>query len=221
MCDGKELSKVEFTKEEETEIQELIRIGNESLNTFYQVVQRVKEKKYYRIHGTFKEFCVKEWGKSYDSIRRHLVHEQTVKALTEESKKLPMGNRISEVVENVSERATRELGGLTTADKLETIKKASENGKKTPTAKEIKEARTMDEPTEDNSVETNTIEVDREELARLKNIEAEYENLKSQKPIKTCPHCRKDTSKQPVKTTHTPQQFDRTQEKRELSEYFA
>ena len=217
MCDNKSIIVVDQNRKKHAE--NMVINGINSAQEGLAILRN--EKLYLDEYPTFEEYCQKKLNKSIRQVQRLLTHQNTQEDLRKENSERPIGRVPETVINNLPESATRELGGLTTADKLETIKKASENGKKTPTAKEIKEARTMDEPTEANIVETNTIEVDREELDRLKEIESEYEKLKSRKPVKTCPHCRKDTSKQPAKTIHAPQQFDRTQEKKELSEYFA
>jgi len=93
------------------------------------------DKLYREEFKTFGEYVKERVGKSRQWAYQQLAHVEVVANIAKQSEDL------STMVDKLPERATRELKGLDTETQTEVLKKASSNGKKTPKAKDIKEAR--------------------------------------------------------------------------------
>ena len=94
-------------------------------------------------HANFADYCESRWGIKKAYAYRLVQHGVVIANLVEAGVESP-------TVDNLSERATRELNDLEPSQQAEVVEKASSNGQK-PTAKNVKKAKAelVDESQED------------------------------------------------------------------------
>lgn len=213
MCNNKTLVKVNQERKQYAE--NLVINGIKDAEKGYRILR--DEQLYLDEYPTFEEYCVKKLNKSVRQIQRMITHDETKEKLSEANQTRPIGRIEDKVVQNMSEGATRELSNLPIEKQLEIVTKASQNGTKTPTAKEIKavkeDAKPQVEPTANPTQETETVTI----------LKTEYDNLKNTKNSQTpknCPHCHKDPTKPPVKQ-EVKQVFERSSAKSEMDDFFS
>lgn len=147
----------------------------------------ILDRKLYRFKAdNFDDYCQNVWGWSGRHVRRFIAHQQTIRNLFQVDERQDValiteapiltecenGQQVGPIGQIPSEAATRELAGLPPAEQREVYAAASDNGKKKPTAKDVKKAKNS-QPKEDKrtsfdvaAIEGKSASVVKDELER-------------------------------------------------------